>query len=117
MGHSKLFTGKFLTYKTYNGATSTRYGMSTFCRELAREVLKAEKSRKWVKSERVEISEKNTIQKILHIMTSNCPQKLVSDLKRRDLKMFVLNGNWGNSTYRVPKTLLPWLYTVYCIFF
>lgn len=58
-------------------------------------------------------------QKVEHftVLISNFLQKLVNDLMRSELTVFVLNGNWGKTSYSVPKTYIPGyneLYKVSC---
>lgn len=55
----------------------------------------------------VEISKKIMLAS-LHILSGKS-QKLVTCLLRSELKASVLNGNRGDSSYRVPKTCNPWL--------
>lgn len=55
----------------------------------------------------VEISKKIMLAS-LHILTGNS-QKLVTCLLRSEWKASVLNGNRGDSSFRVLKTLIHWL--------
>lgn len=55
----------------------------------------------------VEISKKIMLAS-LHILSGKS-QKLVTCLLRSELKASVLNGNRGDSSFRVLKTLIHWL--------
>lgn len=61
----------------------------------------------WVKYEMVEISKKIMLAS-LHILSGKS-QKLETCLLRSELKASVLNGNRGDSSFRVLKTLIHWL--------
>lgn len=57
---------------------------------------------KWANGER-----KNNNVENFKVMTSNFFKELVIGPIRNELKLFVLNGNLGNSTYRVYRTHIP----------
>lgn len=71
--------------------------------------LKSWKKKSWEMGEICKRQNLTKYQKIVHVLFSNFPQKLAIGLVRSEIKVFVLNGDWRNSSNRVPKTHIPWV--------